>query len=146
MDCPFKCPKTTLFHQCNQCCLIFLFHHIATLILLSSVRVRLRRVSGTPGPPPTALVAWLPRTACVSHEARWAAALSTEASWGSVARPPITVPQPLQPYHMMPRRSHSLGAAGQQTSSQSSHPSWHAGKQTLHLNTITPYGIWFSVE
>ncbi len=144
VDCPFKCPKTTLLHQC--CLPIFLFHHIATLILLSSVRAHLRRVNGTPGPPPTALVARLPRTACVSHEARWAAALSTEASWGSVARPPITDPQPLQPFHTMPRRSHSPGAAGQQTSSQSSHPSSRAGKQTLHLNAIISNGIWFSVD
>lgn len=123
---------------------VFLFHHIANLILLSSVRARLRRVSGTPVPPPTALVARLPRTACVSHEAHWAAALSTEASWGSDARPPITDPQPLQLYHTMPRRSHSPGAAGQQTSSQSSHPSSRAGKQALHLNTIitSHYSLW----
>lgn len=45
-------------------------------------------------------------------------------------------PLPLQPYRTTPRHSHSPGAADQQTSSRSSHPSSHAGKRTLHaLNT-----------
>lgn len=89
--------------------------------------------SETLGPPRTASVAPHRQTACVSREAQRAAAPSTAASCESAVQPPTTDPRPLPPSPTMQHRSHSHAAVGQPTSSPSSPPSSHAGKQSTSL-------------
>lgn len=112
---------------------------IIFLCCLSSVRARLRRLRGTPAPPPTASVARPLRIACGSLEERWVAAPSTEVSWEKDARLLTTDPRPHPPCRTTPRLSRSLEAADRRISSRSWRPSSREGKRTLYAVNARPY-------